>query len=188
MISRTLDTDQDSEELPGTGLLLPAVNETVGAYRVVGELGRGGMGVVYRALHASSGRPVAIKMVLDCNRALLAALRAEVIALQHVKHPYIVSVLDEGLSDTVPWYAMDFIEGLTLASFNESLWRDVRVQPSLDPRFAGEAPPSEPPLVAAGRLTDVLQSYYQLCDALMHVHAQGIVHRDPQAQQRHSSA
>jgi serine/threonine protein kinase/tetratricopeptide (TPR) repeat protein len=176
VISRTLDTGQDGDVLPGTGPSHHAVSDIVGAYRVVGELGRGGMGVVYHAVHTSSGQRVAIKMVNDCNRALLAALRAEVTALQHVKHPYIVSVLDEGLSETVPWYAMDFVDGLTLASFNENLWRDVPF--SSDGQGPEETLSRAPRAVAAGKLTDVLQSYCKLCDALMHVHAQGIVHRD----------
>ncbi len=169
LITRTVDTESSS----GSDLVAPAVSETVGSYRVVAELGRGGMGVVYSAVHTSSGQAVAIKMVSDCNRALLAALRAEVIALQQVKHPYIVAVLDEGLSDAVPWYAMDFVDGLTLASFNANLWREVAPSSEASPE---PAPALKP--VAAGKLAEVLESYCKLCDALMHVHSQGIVHRD----------
>jgi serine/threonine protein kinase/tetratricopeptide (TPR) repeat protein len=175
-----------------------AVPETIGPYRVRGTLGSGGMGLVYDAVHMDSGQRVAIKTVQDkAERAMFAALRGEVTVLQKVKHPYVVSILDEGLSEAWPWYAMERIEGHTFADLNADLWASMRDQGAVSTTgVVTGAPPDgdhpeydENPLpsanvgssgrpVAGGRLADVADWYAKVCDALMHLHAQGIVHRD----------
>jgi hypothetical protein len=69
----------------------------VPGYEITSELGRGGMGVVYRALHLTLGRPVALKMVLgETDDSSPAALRflAEAAAVAAVSHPHVVGVYD----------------------------------------------------------------------------------------------
>ena len=174
------------------------VPETIGPYRVLGTLGSGGMGLVYDAVHLDSRQRVAIKTVQDkADRAMFAALRGEVTVLQKLRHPYVVAILDEGLSEAWPWYAMERIEGRTFADLNADLWTATRYSGAVSTTGAvsGTPPPGdgiehdeEPPIpasgqlsrhpVAGGRLTDVADWYAKVCDALMHLHAQGIVHRD----------
>jgi len=172
--------------------------EAIGPYRVRGTLGSGGMGLVYDAVHVDSGQRVAIKTVQDkADRAMFAALRGEVTVLQKLKHPYVVAILDEGMSEAWPWYAMERIEGRTLADLNAELWAATRYSGEVSATGAvtgtppdhddveNESPPtptsggrSSRPPVAGGRLADVADWYAKVCDALMHLHAQGIVHRD----------
>jgi serine/threonine protein kinase/tetratricopeptide (TPR) repeat protein len=157
------------------------------------------MGVVHKASDTRNGAIVAVKTVVDSTGALLATLRAEVVALRSLEHPYVISILDDGLSETLPWYAMEWIDGQTLAAHNLDLWRaslgpsvEVTATRTTSVPFAesssgetGERPVasalpeslSRPP-AAGGKLVESLQSYRMLCDALMHIHGLGIVHRD----------
>src|SRR5262245_48529376 len=83
----------------------------IGAYRLIELLGRGGMAVVYRAEHVRTGAPVALKTVAVPQEWMLEGIRREIHALARIRHPGIVSILDEGLEQGVPWYAMELVEG-----------------------------------------------------------------------------
>ncbi len=168
---------------------LTATAPTVGAYRIGDELGRGGMGVVYAAFHQQTGVPVAIKFVNSLSAKVLAALRAEVIALKRIRHPGVVTILDEGLTDAVPWYAMELLDGLTLSEFNDDLW-DKQSSPEGSATFT-RAPSSTANVkqassdrsdstteIAAGRLQEILAIYRQIARALGYIHRLGLVHRD----------
>jgi serine/threonine protein kinase len=79
--------------------------QTIGSYRLLEPLGRGGMGVVYRAV-GPDGQVVALKTVRLPAEDQLASLRREIHALARLRHPGIVRILDEGVSDSLPWHAM----------------------------------------------------------------------------------
>ena len=66
----------------------------IGPYRILGVLGQGGMGVVYRAVHRS-GRLVALKTVLVPQEGQLQSIRREIHALAGIRHPGVVRILDE---------------------------------------------------------------------------------------------
>src|SRR5258708_2009607 len=83
---------------------------TIGPYRIVDKLGGGGMGVIYRAVHAESGRPAAVKTVLSPLRTNLSSIRTEIHALSRLKNPGVVQILDQGISEGLPWYAMELLE------------------------------------------------------------------------------
>ena len=97
--------------------------ERFGPYRVVDQLGRGAMGVVYRAIDEASGREVAIKTVARPSPSLLTAMRQEIAFLERARNPGIVSILDNGVVDGDPWYAMEVLDGSTLDQFNRRLWQ-----------------------------------------------------------------
>lgn len=130
---------------------LPA---SFGDYELVEEIGRGGMGIVYRAVQQSLGRTVAIKMLLRrdlAGPADLARFRSEAEAAAHLDHAGIVSIFEVGEHDGHPFYSMQFIEGTTLAK-----------------RLAqGPLPPRE----AADLLAKV-------AEAVQSAHARGVLHRD----------
>jgi len=92
----------------------------IGRFRLAGHLGKGGMGIVYRGVDVESGREVAVKTIGGVSGGLLDGLRREIEALRALSHPGIVRVLDVGVSDGLPWYAMELIAGETLAEWMQS--------------------------------------------------------------------
>jgi predicted ATPase len=125
----------------------------VAGYEIVGELGHGGMGVVYKALQLSLDRPVALKMLPgECARepAWLERFRREALTASALNHPHICTIYDTGEAAGRPFLSMELIEGQTL----EALAR----QPL--------------PLDEVARLLG------QAARALQAAHAAGVVHRD----------
>jgi serine/threonine protein kinase/tetratricopeptide (TPR) repeat protein len=179
--------------VPGRSDALP---EQLGPYRVLAPLGRGGMGVVYSALHADSDLKVAIKTVGALTPRALSALRTEVHALKRIRHPGVVRILDEGLSEGLPWYAMELLEGRTLDGFNKEIWLASAGQEgtlvertTATPNSADGLGLSRPlsyrqewegvlPQAAGGRLLEFLSLYRGVCAGLDHIHRRGLVHRD----------
>ena len=94
------------------------VGSRIGEYELREEIGRGGMGVVYRAYQQSLNRTVALKMIPNAAFAAshdLARLRAEALAAARLSHPNIVPVYEVGEHDGQPWFSMQFIKGTTLS-------------------------------------------------------------------------
>lgn len=89
----------------------------VGGFELLGELKRGGMGVVYHAIDRSRGVKAAVKMVRVADKQFIQSIRREIHALVRVRHPGVVGILAEGVHDGMPWYAMEFVEAATLFDF-----------------------------------------------------------------------
>jgi formylglycine-generating enzyme required for sulfatase activity/predicted Ser/Thr protein kinase len=133
---------------PPTGL------PDVGGYEVVSELGRGGMGVVYLARQLGLNRPVALKVVLagaHAGKEERARFQREAEAIALLGHPNIVQVYEVGEHDGVPFFALEYVEGGTLAR-----------------RLGGRPLPA----AAAAELVEVLAR------ALHAAHSRGVIHRD----------
>src|SRR5688500_3132761 len=97
---------------------LPATLPYIAGYQIESVLGRGGMGVVYKAKHLKLNRPVAIKMLLAGAYAAageLTSLMREAKAVAGLRHEHIVQVHDVGELDGLPYYTMEFVEGGSLA-------------------------------------------------------------------------
>jgi serine/threonine protein kinase len=164
----------------------PPSTGQLGDFRIIREAGRGGMGVVYEAEQVSLGRRVALK-VLPFAAALdprqLARFRVEAQAAAQLHHTNIVPIFSVGSERGVSYYAMQFIEGRSLAE----VIRDQRRarDPAEDDR---EGPgPSDPTCPAAtpgstssGRRFSeaVARLGVQAAEALEYAHSLGIIHRD----------
>jgi serine/threonine protein kinase len=94
----------------------------VGEFEIVSELGRGGMGVVYRAWQPSLGRRVALKSLLRAGDPKAEArFNREICALGRVEHPHLVKVFMSGVDGDRWYYAMELVEGADLGSVCERL-------------------------------------------------------------------
>jgi serine/threonine protein kinase len=91
---------------------------TLGDYELVGEIGRGGMGVVYRAWQKSPQRLVALKMILAGDYASpeeVARFRREAVAVARLQHPNIVQIHEVGEHDGRPYFSLEYVDGGNLA-------------------------------------------------------------------------
>ncbi len=144
----------------------------LGDFRLEHEIGRGGMGVVYRARQESLDRVVALKVLpsslLSRDSAVKRFVREARVAAR-LRHPHVVSTYGMGIEAEVPYFAMEFVEGETLDRVIARLRR-------------GEVASAPTPLDAdERRLADFLKLadlFAGAAEGLHHAHASGVVHRD----------
>jgi len=138
-----------ARETPGGGAAVPPVE--VDGYEVLGEVGRGGMGVVYKARDRNLGRVVALKVLRSDAAADLARFRGEAQAVARLQHPNVVQLFEVREAGGRPLLALEFVAGGTLAD-----------------RVRGEP---QPPRHAAALVRT-------LARAVAAAHDRGLVHRD----------
>ena len=136
----------------GSPLAKPA---RIGKYDIVGVIGRGGMGVVYRAMDPQIGRPVALKVLTSAfgeDQELLARFYREARYTGGLQHQNIVTVYEFGEQDGFPFLVMEYLEG-------ESLDEIIASRRQLP-------------------LGEKLGIMVQVCNGLGFAHQRGVVHRD----------
>ncbi len=112
---------------------------SVPGYEILGELGRGGMGVVYRARQVGLNRIVALKMILGGAFATAKSLdrfRAEALAVGRLQHPNIVQIFETGEAEGLPYFSQEFVEGGTLAAQLDGTTMPARQAAELCERLA----------------------------------------------------
>lgn len=158
----------------------------IGEFRIVRELGRGGTGIVYEAVQTSLARRVALKVLatpLGAPPQVIARFRREAGLLARLSHRNIVPVYWAGTNDGVPYHAMEFVDGCTLAAVLSRL--SAAPPASLDGNSLAAAqrdclgdPTAGNALVGASHLESVLRCVLPIAEALSTAHAHGILHRD----------
>jgi len=127
-----------------------------GRFRLMDEIGRGGMGVVYRAMHLSINKQVAVKILRqDCasDSKKMQRFRREAHVISVLEHPNIVHIFSVGMVEAgQPYIAMEFLPG-------EQLSQQIERR--------GAIP-----------WTEALPLFIQICDAMQHAHEQQVIHRD----------
>ncbi|MDX2132704.1 MAG: serine/threonine-protein kinase [Planctomycetota bacterium] len=134
----------------GDGAALPAIE----GYEVRSCLGRGGMGAVFEAVQLSTGRRVAVKLMIDAAGVSDAArqrFEREVEVVARLEHPGIVSVVDSGVRKGRYYYVMEYVPG-------DALDRAL--------------PPGK------GDVRRVVEMLVEICEAVDYAHQRGVLHRD----------
>ena len=161
-LHHALRRDRDSNTLPGQVRPLnvqaaparPATPNVVAGYEILSELGRGGMGVVFRARHHHLQRVVALKMILSARFACaeeVLRFRLEGETAASLQHPNIVQVYEVGTWEGQPYMVLEYVEGGTLAQ-----------------RLKGQRLP----------VSQAAQLVETLARAVHVAHLRGVVHRD----------
>jgi serine/threonine protein kinase/Tfp pilus assembly protein PilF len=176
----------------------PDVSGVLGDYRIVREVGRGGMGVVYEAEQLSLGRRVALKVLpfaaLSDSR-LLARFKNEARAAAALDHPHIVKVHAVGQERGTHFLAMQFIDGRPLSDLIRE--RQTGAAPTgprpaspdapTETQAAADSVPASAPVPRASATPTRGDAAYfrqvatwgvQAAEALEHAHSMGVVHRD----------
>ncbi len=164
-VESLLRSHQQADELPDPDaflsdlpmdeeLAVASAGQQIGPYRILREVGQGGMGVVYEAEQEQLKRHVALKLIrlgMD-TRQVVARFEAERHALAMMNHPNIAQVLDAGATESGrPYFVMEFIDGEPITSYCD-----------------------------AQRLStaDRLDLFLAVCSGVQHAHQKGIIHRD----------
>jgi serine/threonine protein kinase/tetratricopeptide (TPR) repeat protein len=185
----------------GRGLdvaVAPGASGTLGDFRILREIGRGGMGIVYEAEQISLGRRVALKVLplaATMDPRHLQRFQNEARAAACLHHPHIVPIHAVGCERGMHFYAMQFIDGQSLEALLTSLC------PPVSPDAAATTdPPAKPPRATPDRDTDhvnaaqtstarspmparehyrrVAELGIEAAEALEHAHQMGVIHRD----------
>lgn len=133
----------------------PAGTLLAGRYRILGLLGRGGMGEVYRANDMKLGQPVALKFLPEStasNQQMLARLHAEVRIARQVSHPNVCRVYDISEVDGAVFFTMEYVDGEDLGSLLRRIGR-----------------------LPADKGVEIAR---RLCAGLAAAHDKGVLHRD----------
>lgn len=137
---------------------MPMTPERVGRYEISGEIGRGGMAIVYRGVDPVIKRATALKVLRKADldpaqgQAILDRFKREAQAAGSLHHPNIVAIYEYGEDESCAWIAMELVEGRSLRDHLQAGWR-----PDL------------------AKLPVLLE---QLLEALDYSHGRGVVHRD----------
>lgn len=147
--------EPNPNSMPNTGDTFAVGSFIGGTYRVLGFIGQGGMGLVYKVEHLMMAKVMALKVLKSeqVSQDVWKRFRTEAQAIARLDHPNVVRIYDMSqTSDGVPFYTMDFLVGDSLADYLDSY---------------DQLPVAE-----------ALPIFRQVCSGLAYAHDHGIVHRD----------
>jgi predicted Ser/Thr protein kinase len=136
------------EAVPGQAL------PDVAGYQILKQIGRGGMGVVFKAVQLSTKRVVALKLLLEgpfASEVTRRRFEREITLAAQLRHSNIIPIYDSGIADGRMFYAMEYVHGLPLNDYLRGHSVDLK---------------------------DKLRLFAKVCGAITHAHVRGVVHRD----------
>ncbi|MEO8272385.1 MAG: serine/threonine-protein kinase, partial [Aureliella sp.] len=177
-IERLSDGQLADHQFESRTMRLARDHTQLGDFRIVRQVGRGGMGIVYEAIQQSLGRRVALKVLTPDVAGTAEQLRRfqmEATTFAKLHHTNIVPVFGIGDADGLHFYAMQFIDGVTLASAIAQLSRPQskatgQTHGALEHALASKSP--------SEFMRTVAQIGCDVAGALQYAHEHGIVHRD----------
>jgi len=178
------DLSRDRHPLPCEGGALGASGGRLGDFRIIREVGRGGMGIVYEAEQISLGRSVALKVLpfaatMDAKH--LQRFKNEARAAASLEHEHIVPVYGVGSDGGVHYYAMKFIEGTTLTSLVHDMHYSTAPVAAGNDRATTQVVAelsTEDGRPGPAFFRTAARLMFQAAEALEHAHSMGVVHRD----------
>ncbi|MBL9079589.1 MAG: protein kinase [Planctomycetes bacterium] len=184
------------QQLAALGMLQPPrkpppLPERLGDFRLLRPIGRGGMGIVYRAEQTTLQREVALKLVHPEQlffRGARERFRREVLAVARLQHPGIVPILTCGEADGIPFYAMDLVAGASLAEVLGELAGTApraldgpALRAALQRALAAKqdlTAITDAPLFHGAWANTCCRLVLDAAEALQHAHEHGVLHRD----------
>ena len=157
---QSIDTELNSSEPLGT----------LGDYTLRREIGRGGMGVVYEAWENSMDRAVALKVLptgAAADEKTFQRFMREARTAGMLSHPNVVTVHGVGIKERTPYYAMEYVEGETLAQI---VGRLKETEEGAETVFGDKD--------GAGYFEKIGKAFADVADGLQHAHSKGVIHRD----------
>jgi len=159
----------------------PPVPERLGEYRIVREIGRGGMGVVYAAEQEELGRHVALKVlpsVALLRPTHLERFRREARAAARLHHTNIIPIYGVGAQDGIHYYAMQYIPGRGLDSLLDELKQQKNSSAAETAKTAITLLSGSAPTGTTEHYRGIARVGLQVAEALAHAHEHGVLHRD----------
>ncbi len=143
---------------------------TLGDYTLRRQIGRGGMGVVYEAWQNSMDRRVALKVLpagIAADTRACARFMREAQAAGKLSHQNVVHVHGMGVEEKIPYYAMEYVDGETLA---QVLVKIKDAEPETDTSFGRQDD--------IAYFGNIARAFANVADGLQHAHSKGVIHRD----------
>src|SRR3989339_76950 len=197
--AKKLDFVLDAMESQANAKAIAAERKIFGKYDLLEELGRGGMGVVYKALHRDLGRIVTLKVLktdlLTIGKQQKEMFKREGETASNLKHPHIIGIHEYGLVDGKPYFTMDYVEGCTLAdvlsytagpdtkgsTVGEIVKSVIADRKESSKDHAQAQKTEEQPAARKQRplpINQALALIVKLGRAINHAHERGVLHRD----------
>lgn len=155
LLRQAVEKETETEDAAGPDSACPFSAITIQGYRVLGEIHRGGQGIVYKAVQTATKRIVALKVLLQgpfASPRQQHRFDREIDLLAGLKHPNIVTLYDSGVTgDHQHFFAMEYVHGRPLEKYVAERHLD---------------------------LAEILQLFRQVCSAVNYAHQNGVIHRD----------
>ena len=188
-LTQTDEPSLDSQRVDASRVDVPIleIGRQFGDYQILGELGRGGMGAVFKARHMRLKKTVALKVLPTARTRdpdAVARFQREMEAVGQLRHPHVVEAHDAGEENGTHYLVIEYVDGLDVATVIRQVVRQASA-PARQPSSAGSTTPVVSSTPAGGWESCPTISSADACEiirhaalGLQHAHERGLIHRD----------